>query len=393
MRFEFSPADEAFRAELSSFYDGVFPDGWGEDPDWRDRPEAKELVRRVRRELGERRWLCMAWPERYGGMDAPISRQMVFSEETARRRFYARDQGATFLGPAILEKGTEEQKDRFLLPIARAEVTFHQGFSEPNAGSDLTGLQTRAERDGDWYVINGQKIWGGEIDTADYSFLLARSDPNAPKHQGISFFVIPAKTPGIRFDKFENLGGHVQNIVYYDDVRVPARESLIGEENQGWYVATAALNLERTMIEHAANGKLMLEDIVALMRHGRLGALSASALALTRHKLARIAIESEVARMLSFRIGWLQSQGEDISYAASQIKVFGSEMAQRHAHLGAEVLGLHAQVPAAAAARHLSAGGRVEQALRLTIGHTLAGGTSEIQRNIIATRGLGLPRA
>ena len=387
MRFEFSPEDEAFRAELAAFYDNAFPADWGQDPVAQERPETRETVRRVRRELGERRWLCMAWPEGYGGMDAPISRQMVFSEETARRRFYARDQGATFLGPAILGKGTDEQKERFLLPIARAEISFHQGFSEPNAGSDLTGLQTRADRDGDWYVINGQKIWGGDIDTADYSFLLARTNPNAPKHRGISFFVIPAKTPGIRFEKIENLGGHVQNIVYYDDVRVPVQESLIGAENEGWYVATAALNLERTMIEHAANAKLMLGDLVALLRE------YGSASPVTRHKLASVAIEAEVARMLSFRIGWLQSREEDISYAASQIKVFGSEMSQRHARLGAEAIGLYAQVAAPAAARHLRAGGRVELALRQTIGHTLAGGSSEIQRNIIAGRGLGLPRA
>ena len=177
-------------------------------------------------------------------------------------------------------------------------------------------------------MINGQKIWGGDIDTADYSFLLARTNANAPKHRGISFFVIPAKTPGIRFEKIENLGGHVQNIVYYDDVRVPVQESLIGAENEGWYVATAALNLERTMIEHAANAKLMLGDLVALLReHGSVSPV-------TRHKLASVAIEAEVARMLSFRIGWLQSREDDISYAASQIKVFGSEMSQRNARLG-----------------------------------------------------------
>ena len=232
MHFAFSADDQAFRQELRDFYEQELPADWYGGYDERD--TMHEYIRSVRKKMAERQWLTMAWPKEYGGQDAPITRQLIFAEESAYYRFSARDQGVGFLGPAIWMHGTEEQKERFLGPISRADVAFHQGFSEPDAGSDLAGLRTQARRDGDDFVINGQKIWGGHLHLADYSFLLARTDPDAPKHKGISFFVIPADTPGIRYEEFGNLAGGMQNVVYYDNCRVNARDCLIGEENQGW---------------------------------------------------------------------------------------------------------------------------------------------------------------
>ncbi len=392
MDFVFSPEDEAFRREVREFYQRELPPDWYGGYDERDTQIA--FIKGVRKKLAHRGWLTMSWPRQYGGQEAPITRQLVFADESAYYRFTAREAGVTYLGPAIMRHGTEEQKQRFLGPISRAEVDFHQGFSEPDAGSDLAGLKTRAWRDGDDFIIQGQKVWGGHINVSQYSFLLARTDPNVPKHKGISFFVIPAKTPGIKYEEFENLAGGTQNLVYYDSCRVPARECLIGEENQGWYIATTVLNNERTAIEHAASGQRFLEELVQWWREQGPHPPQAGPSQTIRHRLAEIAIEIAVTRMLAYRIGWLQSIGQSPTFEASQVKIFGSEMTQRFAHVAGAMLGLYAQIDRkTAVARHVHVSGRVEHLIRQQPMFSLVGGANEIQRNLIAGRGLGLPRA
>ena len=389
MDFSFSPEDEAFRAEVRAFLKEELPDPWyggfygGGD---------RQVIQGLKQKAAAKGWLTMAWPKEYGGQEAPISRQLVFAEETAYHRAGLRDIGVGFLGPAIMHHGTEEQKQRFLGPMSRAEVTFHQGFSEPDAGSDLAGLTTRAERDGDEFVINGQKIWGGELDKAQYSFLLARTDAEAPKHKGISFFVIPADTPGIKYEKFGNLGGGDQMVVYYDNCRVSGRECLIGEENQGWYIATTVLNHERAYVEHAAASQRLLDELVEMWRSHRGHQANDPRNGITRHRLAETAIEIQVCRQMAYRIGWMQAAGLNPSSEASVIKIFGSELTQRFAHVAGEMVGLYAQVAKGSPERYVLADGRVEHGIRGQIMWSIAGGTNEIQRNVIATRGQGLPR-
>ena len=286
----------------------------------------------------------------------PNHRQLIFAEESAYYRFSARDQGVGFLGPAIWMHGTEEQKERFLGPISRADVAFHQGFSEPDAGSDLAGLRTQARRDGD-------------------------------------DFVIPADTPGIRYEEFGNLAGGMQNVVYYDNCRVNARDCLIGEENQGWYIATTVLNHERTVVEHAPTAKRQIEDLIKVWLDFGWSAAD-PVRANVRHRLAQMAIEAEVCLMLAYRIGWLQSVGHQPTYEASQVKIFGSEMTQRMAHTAGAMLGLYAQIERHTAKRgYVLADGRVEHLIRMQLMYSLIGGANEIQRNVIAGRGLGLPRS
>ncbi|MBI3743015.1 MAG: acyl-CoA dehydrogenase family protein [Chloroflexi bacterium] len=391
MDFVFSPQDEAFRAEVRDFYRKELPATWYGGYDERD--TLIQFIKGVRKKLATKGWLTMAWPKEYGGSDAPVTQQLVFAEESAYWRFNARDAGIGYLGPAIMKHGTEEQKQRFLGPIARAEISFHQGFSEPNAGSDLAGLTTRAQRDGDFFTVNGQKIWGGHLDVYEYSFFLARTNPDVPKHKGISFFVIPSSTKGLKYEKFGNLAGGEQMIVYYDNCRVPARESLIGEENQGWYIATTVLNHERTVIEHAASGIRMLEELVALWKQQNRGRRLDGPNLAVKHKLAQAAIELEVCRMLAYRIGWLQQIGQSPTFEASQVKIFGSEMTQRFSHIAGNMLGLYAQMDRKGDRRHLFLDGRVEHLIRQQIMFSIVGGANEIQRNVIAGRGLGLPRA
>ncbi|MCH8194784.1 MAG: acyl-CoA dehydrogenase family protein [Chloroflexi bacterium] len=265
MRPVFSDEDEAFREEVRAFYRKELPKDWfGGLSD--EAEETRRITHEIKKKLAKKGWLTMAWPKQYGGQEAPLTRQVVFVEESAYFRVNARDAGTGYLGIAIMQHGTEEQKQRFLGPISRAEINFHQGFSEPNAGSDLTGLTTKAWREGDDYVFSGQKIWGGHLEQADYSFFLARTDQEAPKHKGISFFIIPSDTPGLHADTFANMGGGNQQIVYYDNCRVNAQECIIGAENQGWYIAATALNHERAFVEHAANGARLMEELVELWR-------------------------------------------------------------------------------------------------------------------------------
>ncbi len=392
MRFVFSAEDEAFRQEVRDFYTKELPSDWYGGYDERDEQHA--FIESVRKKLSAKKWLTMSWPKEYGGLEAPISTQLIFAEESAYHRFYARDSGIGYLGPAIMRHGTPEQKERFLGPIARAEISFHQGFSEPDAGSDLAGLKTKATRDGDDFVISGTKLWGGHLQLSDYSFLLARSDPTAPKHKGITFFIIPAKTPGIRCEEFGNLGGGTQNIVYYDNCRVNAKECVIGEVNQGWYLATTLLNHERVVIEHAAANQRQLEELVTLWKAQGRDKKHDALHNVMRNKLAEIAIQIETCRMLAYRIGWLQSIGQAPTFEASEVKIFGSELTQRFAQVAIQVLGLYGQIDRHTALRkYVLANGRPEHYYRQQIMYSIVGGANEIQRGLIANKGLGLPRA
>ena len=389
MNLGFSDEDEAFRQEVRAFYEEVLPPDWFGAYDSRE--DENTFIQGIRKRLAEKQWLTMSWPREYGGLDAPISRQLIFAEESAYYRFNARDTGVGYLGPAIIYHGTEEQKQRFLPRIANADIEFHQGFSEPDNGSDLAGLRTRADRDGDFYVINGQKIWGGHLRSAEYSFLLARTEQDVPKHRGISLLIIPADTPGLRYEEFGNLAGGIQNVAYYDNCRVPVNECLIGEENRGWYIGQTVLNHERVVVEYAASGQRYLEEMVDFWKGGGRNAYSRGENGVMRRKLAQFAIEIEVCHLLQYRVGYLQSIGANPSYEASQMKIFGSEMTQRNAHMGSSLWGQYSQFNRKDA-KYGKIGGRAEQSVREQPRFTLIGGTSEIQRNVIAARGLGLPR-
>ncbi len=389
MDFTFTAEEEAFRTELKEFYRQELPLDWhGEDD---KQVGTHRFSQSLRKKVADKGWLTMSWPKAYGGQDAPITKSLILAEESTYHNFMAREQGVGFLGPAIIQHGTEEQKKRFLEPISRAELTFHQGFSEPDAGSDLAGLRTRADRDGDFYVINGQKIWGGNLKFADYSFLLARTNQDTPKHKGISLLIIPADTPGLRYEEFGNLGGGFQNIAYYDNCRVPVQDCLVGDENGGWYVAMSVLNHERVVVEYSAMGRRLLEDVIAAWKSRQ---HNGGADLVIRNKLAQVAVEIQVARMLAYRIAWLESKGEHPSFEASEFKIFGGEMMQRFSVMATNLLGLYGQIQRLDPhPEYQRVRGRAEYMYRHAISFSLIGGANEIQRGVIASRGLGLPRS
>ena len=316
---------------------------------------------------------------------------MIYSEEMAYKRAPGKDiQGVGFIGPCLMIHGTEEQKRQHLLPISEGKVTWCQGFSEPESGSDLASLQTRAVEDGDDFVISGQKIWSSGAHQSDWCHLLARTDPDAPKHRGITYFLIDMKTPGVDVRGITDLTGHHRfNEIFLDNVRVP-KENVIGEVNRGWYAAMSTLDFERTGIENSADVRRMVDDLVdyAKATPWNGGTLAENPSATT--KLAEMRINAEISRMLSYRVMWLQSIGQVPNYEASVAKAFGAEMAQQCVQLAMELLGMRGQL--VEGSKWVPFKGYVERTYLNAISRTIAGGTSEVQRNIIATRGLGLPR-
>ena len=347
-----------------------------------------------REKLAQRGWIAPAWPTEYGGAGLTPVQQFILNEEFAEAGApQIGGMGVSMAGPTIIKQGTPEQKAEHLPPILRGETQWCQGFSEPGSGSDLASLQTRAVRDGDDFVLNGSKIWTSGARQANWMFLLARTDPTAPKHRGITYFLLDFTTPGITVAPIVNMAGGARfNQVYFDDVRVPAR-NVVGEVNAGWYVATTTLDFERSAIGTAVGLTRVVDDLIAWARsnaespQSRLGRVGS-----VRDELADRYIEARVARMLSNRVVSLQNSGAVPNYEASMAKLFGTELTQRVYRTAMKTIGLYGLIwerdSPYAAARAQYVRSYVE-----SVSATIAGGTSEIQRNIIAQRGLGMPRA
>jgi len=324
-------------------------------------------------------------------MAAGVMTQVIYNEEMAYHRAPTQvGVGPDRVGPTIILYGTEEQKAQHLPGIASGQTVWCQGFSEPGAGSDLASLQTKAVADGDTFIINGQKIWTSLAHRADWCILLARTALQAPKHKGISYFLVDMRTPGIRVRPLiDLLGRHTFNEVFFEDVRVP-RDCLVGEENRGWYVAAATLDFERSGINRVVAGIRLYEELLEYAAQKRVDGRRLIDLTPVRHKLAEIGIEFMVGRLLAYRVASMQARGQVPNAEASMSKLFGSELQQRLASAGLGILGLAGQLAPGLAWAPL--GGRLEQYYLFASALTVAAGTSEIERGIIAGRGLGLPR-
>jgi 3-oxocholest-4-en-26-oyl-CoA dehydrogenase alpha subunit len=390
MDFAFSPEDQEFRTEVRSFVREHW--GLGDTVGGIAAESDDDFVRgrEFARGLQDRGWYTLAWPKEYGGMGASHVRQLIFNEECAYHGAPTGGGSIGFCGPAIMVHGTEEQKRRFLPPIARAEVNWCQGFSEPGSGSDLASLQTRAVADGDDFVINGQKIWTSGGHHADWIILLTRTDPDAPKHRGISCFLVDMKSPGITVQpivQMHNRAGF--NQTFFDNVRVP-RSHMLGEENRGWYVAATTLDFERSGVQRFASGQRNLDELTQFCRETVIGGVRIIERPGVREKLADLQIEHTVGRNLAYRVAWMQGAGLIPNYEASVAKMFGTELAQRLARAGVNIMGLYGMLFEGSKWATLEA--KMQTLYLSSVSFTIGAGTSEIQRNIIATRGLGLPR-
>ncbi len=397
MDFRDTPEEAAFRQEVRDFIRKELPPELAErDVEWGVLGGGgsylyRELTTGWRKKLAHRGWIAPAWPKEYGGAGMSVIEQFIFNEEMARANApTGAGIGTGWAGPTLILYGTEEQKREHLPPILSGEATWCQGFSEPEAGSDLASLRTRAARDGDEYVINGQKIWTSLAQIAQWMILLARTDPEAPKHKGISYFLLDMKAPGITIRPLVNILGNADfSEVFFDNVRVP-RRNLLGEENRGWYIAAATLDFERSGIGTAVGYELIVNDLLRYAREEDGGANAIGRNAAVRYELSDRYVETQVAQTMSYRVVSMQARGVVPNIEASVNKLYSSELEQRIAATGVKLLGLYGQLNEAAKWAPLK--GKVARMYLRATAITIGGGTSEIQRNIMAQRGLGLPR-
>jgi 3-oxocholest-4-en-26-oyl-CoA dehydrogenase alpha subunit len=391
MDFSFTAEQESFRTELREFIRQELPSTWGgltstDAEDW-------EQARRFQRALGSKKWLAMAWPVEYGGTGADTMTQLIYREETGYRgtpRFLmgpAFSMGVAWVGPAIISYGTEEQRRRFLPGMASGRDYYCTLYSEPGSGSDLASITTKAVKDGTDYVISGQKIWTSSAHLANWGWLAARTNSDAPKHGGISTFVIPMDSPGITIRPILNMAGHHGfNEVFFDQVRV-SESHLIGERDQGWRNLSAALDLERSGIEWNANARRRLDDILEFVRNDRQIRRSPA----LRYELAQRVIEVETGRLMCYRVAYRQSQGKNLNYEASVAKIFNSELIQRVASTAMKALAAHGIVDGTYGELAVQPSHNILEGYLLSVACTIGAGSNEIQRNILA-RSLGLPR-
>jgi len=349
----------------------------------------REAMSRWRERLQSKGWVAPAWPPEYGGAALSVMEQFILKEEMARAR--APRFGGVGLGwvaPTLMQFGADWMKERFIARILEGSERWCQGFSEPGAGSDLASVQTRAARDGDDFVVNGQKIWTSGAHISDWMILLARTDPAAPKHKGLSYFLLDMRTPGISLSPIINMVGNSGfNQVFFEDVRVPAR-NMVGEENRSWYVAATTLDFERSLVDLCVEYEAILKELIAWAREALPGGRGPG----VRQELVEMLIEVQVARNLSLRVVSMQSRGEIPNYEASIVKLFASELEQRMASAAFRMAGMFAQLTGRGQSRWEPLMGRIGRFQLHSVAATIGGGTSEVQRNIIATRGLGLPR-
>jgi alkylation response protein AidB-like acyl-CoA dehydrogenase len=399
MDFRDTPEEATFRSEVRTFIEGNLPRDWArlnQGPvfaeEATDDPVREAFLKQWRKALSGRGWVAPHWPKEYGGAGMSPGEQFIYNEEMAKHRAPSVGGGGVgMLGPTLILYGTEEQKKEHLPGITSGEVSWAQGYSEPGSGSDLASLQTRAVRDGDDYIVNGQKIWSSGAHRADWMFMLARTDPDAPKHRGISMLLVPMKAPGISVQPLVDMAGdHVFNQEYFDDVRVPVKNR-VGEENRGWYVGATLLDFERSNIGASINLRNTVDDITRFAYEAsHSGSVPVRLDGRTKVELADRAIEADIARLFSYRIISLQKRGQVPNYEASVNKMFRSETDQRLAQTGMKILNMYGN--ALRDERFAPLKSRISHMYLRTVASTIAAGTSEIQRNVIATRGLGLPR-
>ena len=388
MQFKFSKEQQELRDQISEFlrqeispqYETVF--GTYSEEKYR-------FGRDLARKLADKGWLTIGWPKEYGGGGKTFLEQSILDEQIGYHRIQRVGlTGLNFAGPAIIKFGTSEQKARYLPPIARGDVEYCQGFTEPNAGSDLASLQMRAVPDGDYYILNGSKMFTSYYTHADFIYLLARTDPDAPKHRGISLFIVEMDTPGISTRPLPYINGEIASQTFFDDVRVP-RSCLVGEENQGWYHAMTTLDYERAGLERYARVRRTFNDFVDYCRSAPYNGGTLGQDPVVRHKLAKLKVGMEAWSLLCWKVAWMQSQGQVPNAEASIAFLYGTQQRLKFAQEAMEILGpLGALTPESDLA---PIRGAIEGLSRESL-HLHGAGTMEIHRNIIAQRGLGLPR-
>ena len=396
MDFNYTAEEQEFRQKLRSWLAGALPPGWGDTVFEPEDEEERYLFRRDwDRKLHSGGWTGLNWPAEYGGRGATLVERAIFAEEMAQAKAPESLNiiGQNLAGPTILHHGTEAQKQRFLPPIISSEEIWCQGFSEPNAGSDLASVRMRAERQGDKFVVNGQKIWTSYAQYSQWCFALVRTDTEAPKHKGLSFLLIDMSSPGISIRPLRQISGECEfNETFFDNVEVPI-DNLVGEINEGWQIAMTTLAYERgpeDCLGRQIRFKQELDALIDLADDHDRGERALTDDPLVCEKLGRSIVEVEAMRLLALRSFSSILKNESRGSDASIIKLYWSHAAQRMYESAMDILG-----PEAVLADHdpdAAAGGRFQMSWLQSKAFTIYSGSSEIQRNIIGERVLGLPR-
>ena len=344
------------------------------------------------KKLGEKGWLVPEWPKEYGGAGLPAGYRSIIAEEISTRVLF----GPGFLGgltggvqgPTIMSAGTPEQKKEWLPKIA-AGAQFALGYTEPNAGTDLASLGIRGVKDGSDYIINGSKMFSTGAHFARYHWLAVRTNPELPKHKGVSMIIGDLQAPGVTITQLTTIGGERTNEVFYDNVRVP-QTNRIGPEGEGWSIIRMALTAERGDLGTFPWPKILVNDLIQYAKETKRNGKPLSEDPLVRQTLAQLATDVNVLRLYNYRVGWMVDKGLDVSWASSMVKIFESELSQKIANQGMNVMGLYGQLEPGSKYAQLK--GNFELAYRAMVVRSFGGGSNLRLRNDIATRGMGLPR-
>jgi len=399
MNFKLSEKELALINEVARFAKSELPADWVGarliEQEYRD----FDFEVSISEKLAQNGWLVMSWPKEYGGQGSTLFEQAVYETEIAYWGIpgaWMGVSGVQWVGPILMMLGTEEQKKKYLPMIASGgkDGYWCTGYSEPNAGSDLASMQTRAVKQGDNYIINGQKVWTSMAHNARWCWLMARTDQNpAKKHRGLTLFIVDMKTPGIEVRPLPNYyNRHHFNEVFFDNVKVPA-ENLVGEENRGWYHLMQALAFERRSIGPllAGGSKRLVEDVIQYCKEATYQGKPLSENPVIRHKLAEMAIDVEMLRMFSYQFTWRLTQGVIPVYEASRNKLAGDQVIRRFATSAADMMGAYSQVDMDS--KWAGMQGRVQGAYLGFPGNMIAAGTGEVEKSIIAQFKLGLPKS
>ncbi len=389
MRYDFTPEQTAWRDEVRAFIRANISPALLDEQRQAGNEGRGPLAQQFIVTLRDRGYWGLAWPQEYGGLGRSAIDQWIFVDELEGAGAPMLPLAVTSVAPTIMRVGSEAQRKQWLPRIVSTEVDFAVAYSESEAGTDMAALRTRAVLDGDEWIVTGQKMWNTMAHMATHNWVAVRTEPEAPKHKGISMIIVPMDAPGVTVTPIYVWPGLRTNAVFFDNVRVP-RDYLIGERGMGFYYAAMALNFERLSIGSVAMIRRYFHELVAVVRELTIDGLPVRQQPWVRERLARLAVDIEAARMIGLETAWALEQGAVPAAQSSMAKVFVSELAQRVADAGTEILGLNGQLHAEEPAALLF--GRMQWIYRLAPMLAFGGGTNEVQRNIIAMLGYGLPR-
>ncbi|WP_042348705.1 acyl-CoA dehydrogenase family protein [Bacillus massiliigorillae] len=386
MRFDLTEEQQQLKQEIRTYLETHITPELLEEV--KENPEGGPLWREYIRQMGKDGWLGIGWPVEYGGQGRTPLEQYIFLEEVDRSGVIIPFITLETVGPTLMKLGSKQQKEYFLPKILKGEVEIAVGYSEPQAGTDLAALETRAEKDGDDYIINGQKVFTTMAHVADYIWLAARTDLDAPKHKGISIFLVPTNTPGFSVTPM-NLMGEKSNVSYYDNVRVP-KDALVGEENMGWNYITTQLSLERLMLSTYSKMKRTVEETIEWAKETIIEGKPVFEQEWVQERLAELSVKIAVLKNLNYRAAWSHANEPAAHYRPSMNKVYAAELHQEVYDICMQIMGMHGQL--LPDSKDAPINGRAAALAQKQVVFLFGGGASEVMRDLIARFALGLPK-